>query len=169
MTKTITIKNIIDEDFVNYKKPSMFIIFPKCTFKCNKDCGRPVCQNYKVLEEPNIEVSINAIVNRYLSNPITSAIVLGGLEPFDSEEELKELICNFRDNVQDPIVIYTGYTEEELFKNKTYKKIISLNNIIIKYGRFIPDQDNHYDNILGVKLASSNQYAKVYNFKEELL
>lgn len=162
------IKQLVDEDFVNYKKPSMFIIFPKCTFKCNKDCGRPVCQNYKVLEEPNIEVSINAIVNRYLSNPITSAIVLGGLEPFDSEEELKELVFNFRDNVQDPIVIYTGYTEEELFKNKTYKKIISLNNIIIKYGRFIPDQDNHYDDILGVKLASSNQYAKAYNFKEEL-
>ena len=167
MTKTITIKNIIDEDFVNYKKPSMFIIFPKCTFKCNKDCGRPVCQNYKVLEEPNIEISINAIVNRYLSNSITSAIVLGGLEPFDSEEELKELVFSFRDNVQDPIVIYTGYTEEELFKNKTYKKIISLNNIIIKYGRFIPNQDNHYDDILGVKLASSNQYAKAYNFKEE--
>lgn len=167
MPNSITIKQLVDEDFVNYKKPSMFIIFPKCTFKCNKDCGRPVCQNYKVLEEPNIEVPINAIVNRYLSNPITSAIVLGGLEPFDSEEELKELIFNFRDNVQDPIVIYTGYTEEELFKNKTYKKIISLNNIIIKYGRFIPDQDNHYDDILGVKLASSNQYAKAYNFKEE--
>lgn len=161
------IKQLVDEDFVNYKKPSMFIIFPKCTFKCNKDCGRPVCQNYKVLEEPNVEVSINAIVNRYLSNSITSAIVLGGLEPFDSEEELKELVFSFRDNVQDPIVIYTGYTEEELFKNKTYKKIISLNNIIIKYGRFIPNQDNHYDDILGVKLASSNQYAKAYNFKEE--
>lgn len=161
------IKQLVDEDFVNYKKPSMFIIFPKCTFKCNKDCGRPVCQNYKVLEEPNIEISINAIVNRYLSNSITSAIVLGGLEPFDSEEELKELVFSFRDNVQDPIVIYTGYTEEELFKNKTYKKIIFLNNIIIKYGRFIPNQDNHYDDILGVKLASSNQYAKAYNFKEE--
>ena len=167
MPNSITIKQLVDEDFVNYKKPSMFIIFPKCTFKCNKDCGRPVCQNYKVLEEPNIEISINAIVNRYLSNSITSAIVLGGLEPFDSEEELKELVFNFRDNVQDPIVIYTGYTEEELFKNKTYKKIISLNNIIIKYDRFIPDQDNHYDDILGVKLASSNQYAKAYNFKEE--
>lgn len=167
MPNSITIKQLVDEDFVNYKKPSMFIIFPKCTFKCNKDCGRPVCQNYKVLEEPNIEISINAIVNRYLSNSITSAIVLGGLEPFDSEEELKELVFNFRDNVQDPIVIYTGYTEEELFKNKTYKKIISLNNIIIKYGRFIPGQDNHYDDILGVKLASSNQYAKAYNFKEE--
>lgn len=163
------IKQLVDEDFVNYKKPSMFIIFPKCTFKCNKDCGRPVCQNYKVLEEPSIEVSIGTIVNRYLNNLITSAIVLGGLEPFDSEEELKELIFSFREKTQDPIVIYTGYKEEELSKNETYKEIISLNNIIIKYGRFIPDQDNHRDNILGVKLASSNQYAKAYNFKEELL
>jgi hypothetical protein len=33
-------------------------------------------------------------------------------------------------------------------------------NIIIKYGRFIPNHQPHYDEILGVKLASDNQYAE---------
>jgi len=33
-------------------------------------------------------------------------------------------------------------------------------NIIIKYGRFIPGQEKHYDEILGVYLASNNQYAE---------
>ena len=32
--------------------------------------------------------------------------------------------------------------------------------IIIKYGRFIPNQQKHYDEILGVYLASDNQYAE---------
>ena len=33
--------------------------------------------------------------------------------------------------------------------------------IIVKYGRYIPNQASHYDSILGVKLASPNQYAEV--------
>jgi len=33
-------------------------------------------------------------------------------------------------------------------------------NIIIKYGRFIPDKEKHYDEVLGIYLASDNQYAE---------
>ena len=33
-------------------------------------------------------------------------------------------------------------------------------NIIIKFGRFVPMQQPHFDPILGVNLASDNQYAK---------
>ena len=38
-------------------------------------------------------------------------------------------------------------------------------NIVVKFGRFRPNQDPHYDNVLGVKLASNNQYAKKYNYE----
>ena len=31
------IKGLISEDFVNYKKPAMTIMFPYCTFKCGTD------------------------------------------------------------------------------------------------------------------------------------
>jgi len=34
------LKFLIDEDFVNYKEPSMFIGFPNCTFKCDIDSGK---------------------------------------------------------------------------------------------------------------------------------
>ena len=45
-------------------------------------------------------------------------------------------------------------------QNKT-KKIAEIGpNIIIKYGRFIPHQEKHFDEILGVYLASDNQYGK---------
>lgn len=33
------VKEIIIEDFLQYKKPVMFILMPKCTFKCEKECG----------------------------------------------------------------------------------------------------------------------------------
>ena len=41
-----------------------------------------------------------------------------------------------------------------------YGHLLQYPNIIIKYGRFIPDQKSHYDEILGVELASNNQYAR---------
>ena len=149
------IKNLIDEDFSNYKKPNMFIGFPKCTFKC----GKEICQNAELMDSPGVEVTYKEITDRYLSNPLTSAIVFGGLEPFDSPEDLLGLIDEIRSKTLDDIVVYTGYHEEELTsiiqKMKIYK------NIIIKFGPYIEDDFEIDDPVLGVKLASSNQYAKI--------
>jgi len=49
---TMKIVNLIDEDFCQYKKPSMFIGFPTCSFKCDKECGRPICQNSALAAAP---------------------------------------------------------------------------------------------------------------------
>ena len=153
------IKGIKDEDFVNYKKPSMFIIFPNCTFKCDKEAGCSICQNSSLANEPNIEIKEIDIIERYIKNPITKAIVFGGLEPFDSEEILM-FIEHIREYTNDEIVIYTGYTEEEIFDEIKWLQSDGIENIIIKFGRFIPNQQPHYDEVLGVKLASNNQYAR---------
>lgn len=155
------VKTIIDEDLNNYKELSMLIAFPYCTFKCNKECGLNVCQNNELTKSKNIDISSKKIVDRYLNNNMTHAIVCGGLEPFDSWEDLWYLICEFRHYTLDDIVIYTGYTEEEVY-NKRYimSNLRQFPNIIIKFGRFIPNQKPHYDEVLGVKLISDNQYAK---------
>lgn len=157
------IKNIVDEDFVNYKKTSMFIIFPQCDFKCDREAGCSICQNSSLAHEPNFEISVEDIVNRYLANPITNAVVFGGLETFTSPAILYNLIEAFRKHTNDDIVIYTGFKESEL-NLPAYQvwinKMKEFPNIIIKFGRFIPNQEPHYDDILGVKLASDNQYAR---------
>ena len=158
----MVIKGIIDEDFVNYKKPAMVIEFPHCNFKCDKECGRAVCQNSPLASEPNIEISDEKIIDRYLSNSITEAIICQGLEPLDTIVMLFLFIKEFREFSNDDIVIYTGYNKEEkrpqdlikFIKRNQYK------NIIIKYGRYIPNQSPHYDEVLGVNLASDNQYAE---------
>lgn len=155
------IKQLVDEDFVNYKKPAMFIGFPSCTFKCEKECGVRCCQNSALAQSSNIDIPIGVLVDRYLNNPITSAIVCGGLEPFDSWNELYEFIFYVRSQgCLCDVVIYTGYNENEI-PDEYLRKLSELHHIIIKFGRFIPNQDAHYDNVLGVTLASPNQYAKV--------
>ena len=145
---------IIDEDFINYKKAAMYIAFPNCTFKCGKD----LCQNSPLAKQERVEISYDSIINRYLKNNYTDAIVFAGLEPFDSWEDMKELIHKFRVYTSDDIVIYTGYDYEEI--NYAINYLQQYINIIIKYGRYIPNQEPHYDEILGVKLASYNQYAE---------
>ena len=154
------LKGLIDYDICNYKEPSMFLIFPHCSFKCDKECGEPVCQNSALAREPIIEIETIEIIRRYLNNPLTHAVVCGGLEPFDSLEDLNYFLALFRTYSNDPIVIYTGYTEEEL---KNAESILNdLGNIIVKFGRYIPNSPHIFDAVLGVNLASNNQYAKAY-------
>ena len=152
------VKAIKEEDFINYKKPSMFIITPTCNFKCCTEAGNNICQNMSLVKQPNIEISNIDIVNRYIDNPITKSIVFGGLEPFDSFDDVLEIITILREKSEDDIVIYTGYNKEEIIDKVNLLK--NFKNIIIKYGRFIPNQEKHYDEILGVELASTNQWAE---------
>ena len=156
----MVIKGLIDEDFVNYKKPSMYIAFPSCNWKCEKECGMRVCQNSALAQAPDKTIGIKTIVSRYINNPITSAIIMAGLEPFDSIEDLLILISYLRVSTQDDIVIFTGYYESEISDTVEYLRQ-NYDNIIIKFGRFIPNQQPHYDEVLGIKLASDNQYAEV--------
>ena len=96
-------------------------------------------------------------LNFYIENSITCAIVMGGLEPFNSYEDLYSLIKKLREKTKDDIVIYTGYYMTEIID-----KIIELekfDNIIVKFGRYAPNRESHYEPLLGVHLASDGQYA----------
>ena len=75
----MVVKDIVAEDFVNYKKPSMFIIFPYCSFKCEKECNKKICQNSNISQLPNIEVKNDTILLSYLSNPIIKRFTWSGL------------------------------------------------------------------------------------------
>ena len=148
------IKGLIFEDLVNYKKTAMTIIFPYCTFKC----GKGYCQNSSLAKAPIIEISIDDLVNKYINNPITEAVVMQGLEPFDSWDDLIGFVKQLRESCDDDIVIYTGYYKEEIADKIAL--LSKYKNIIIKYGRFLNNDTPIFDNELGVTLASSNQYAE---------
>ncbi len=156
------VKSIVDEDFINYKEPSMFIGTCYCDFKCCKEAGVPtsVCQNSELATQENVEISVDKIYRRYSENSITSAVVLGGLEPLDQFDDVYELIKCFRDNgCNDTFVIYTGYDAVEV--NSQLVKLCTLGNIVMKFGRFVPDSTPRYDDVLGITLASDNQKGAV--------
>lgn len=156
------IKTLVDEDFTNYKEPVMFIGTAFCTGKCCKEQNLPlsVCQNDGWRNAAPVDIPDKDIIERYLDNDITKAICFGGLEPFEQFDEVFNFIAVFRNyyHCDDTVVIYTGYNNTEILSQIEMLK--KMPNIIIKFGRYIVNQDKHYDEILGVELASDNQYTE---------
>lgn len=155
----IRLKGTVMEDFTNYKEPSMFLITSVCDFKCCREANNNICQNSDLAKQPTLQIRIDNLYESYINNPITSSIVIGGLEPFDQWDEIFDFINYFRivKGNKDPIIIYTGYYPDEIDGYVQFLKLFD--NIIIKFGRFIPNQKHKYDEILGVELASDNQFA----------
>lgn len=156
MNNSIVLKGIIDEDFVNYKIPSMTLMFPKCNFKC----GEEACQNASLASAKDIIVPIDYLCERYINNKITGSVVCQGLEPMDSFNDLENFISTLRTRYKclDDVVIYTGYDLSEI--TEKVDLLSDLKNIVLKFGRFMPDCTPHMDDVLGVMLASDNQYAE---------
>ena len=155
------IKGFVDEDFVNYRKPAAFIGTSFCDWKCCVEQGldTSVCQNAALANSKSLEMPAEEIFRRYIQNPITKAVVIGGLEPFLQFDELINLVQTFRESgCMDDIVIYTGYYPQEI--RQQLSELSKHKNIIVKFGRFIPNQKPHYDPVLGIKLASDNQFGR---------
>ena len=141
------------EDFSNYKLPSMFVgIGCTCTWKCGGD----YCQNSHLAHTEPMEICPIALMEKYMRNEVSESIVLGGLEPLDSPD-LIPFLEEIRTFTKDPIIIYTGYIENEVTIDFS-----KYGNIVVKYGRYIPNDTPRFDEILGVELASRNQYAVRY-------
>ncbi len=157
---SMRLKEIIHEDYVNYKKPSLFLGTCFCSFKCCREQGVDcsICQNQSFMNYPVKEVEDEKIVDMFLSNPLTKAVVIGGLEPFDQWKELKSFVECFRKRTDADVVIYTGFYRSEI--EQRVKELKTFPNIILKFGRFKLNGKKHFDEVLGVELANQEQYGE---------
>jgi len=155
------VRGVVAEDFVNYKMPSMFITSAVCDWKCctEQNIDTAICQNQPLMQVHEFEASPESLFELFTSNDITKAVVIGGLEPMLQFDEVREVIRYFREHGENcPFVIYTGYYPFEI--EGALGVLQSFRPVIVKFGRYRPDLDGRYDEVLGVTLASSNQYAE---------
>ena len=89
--------------------------------------------------------------------------MFGGLEPLEQFDELCSFLEVLRGQFQckDDVVIYTGYYFEEV--PEWIQQLATYGNVIVKFGRYIPNQKHIFDEVLGVELASDNQYAERFD------
>ena len=80
------------------------------------------------------------------------------MEPLDSFEDVIEFISILRKYSDSDVILYTGYYKSEI--EDKIEQLQKFPNIIVKFGRFKPNEPHHIDPILGVELASTNQYAE---------
>lgn len=159
--KKLDVFDINDCDLINYKEPT-FVIYSgiTCSFKCDLESNNNICQNYHLTKQKIIRYDIDKCIDRFINQDISRSVTIQGLEPLDNLKQLLWFIYYFRKINNSPIIIWTGYTKEECVDLLFLIDKMQWKNIIIKFGRFIPDQESHYDEVLGINLASDNQYAE---------
>lgn len=159
--RLIEIFDIIDNDFINYSEATFNILAGiSCTFKCCPD-NPTICHNNPLCKKEKIKCDIFKIIDRFNSQNICKTITFQGLECLDNLKQILWFIYHFRKTNNNTIIIWTGYTKDEC-EDLIYliKEKMKWENIIIKFGRYVPNQQPHYDEVLGVNLASDNQYAE---------
>ena len=155
------VKLVKQDDFVQYKKPCVVVCFPNCTWKCCTEAGIPtsVCQNQEMCGLKDIDVTPEDVYNLYKESLFAESICCSGLEPMLQFDDVLSLLKYFREHDCDAdFVIYTGYYRYEI--EDKIEQLAKYKNVIVKFGRYVPNQGKHYDEVLGVWLASDNQYAE---------
>ena len=78
----------------------------------------------------------------------------------EQPDEVVELVRVLREDFgcHDDVVIYTGYYPDEV--STILDRLREFDNIIVKFGRYIPNMKPRFDDVLGVWLASNNQYVE---------
>jgi anaerobic ribonucleoside-triphosphate reductase activating protein len=149
--------------YVNGPGNRYMIHLQGCNLGC-KNCFNPESWSFKT---KNL-VSVESLANKILENNVDGLTISGG-EPFLQSESLLHFL-QYLHSSEMPfpkgILIYSGYTEEELQKIPEYSQIIKLVDVIVS-GRY-KEELRVYESLL----SSSNQkfiWGEQKNIKEEEL
>lgn len=128
---------------------------------CPRSC--PGCHNPQTQSlDGGVDFTTDQILDEIDSNPLLDGVTFSGGEPFMQAKPLTELAQKVRERGLN-IVVYTGYTWEELRKsnNQDWNLLIELSDVIVD-GPFIQSLHTWDLKFMG----SSNQ--RIINVKETL-
>lgn len=121
----IRIADVISESIVD--GPGIrFVIFTQgCPHHC-EGCHNPLTHDFK----GGKVVTIKDLINKMQNHPYMSGLTISGGEPFSQVESLLELLLAYKKLYPSKnIIVYTGYTFEELLAKESEHILQILDNI----------------------------------------
>lgn len=109
-----------------------------CHINC-KNCFNKDYQNPNFGKKWTKETSY-ALVS-YLNDPNVSGLTILGGEPFEHAVDLYKIVKEVKKQIDKSIWIYSGFTFENLLKNKDSKNLLSLVDVLVD-GPFIESKKN---------------------------
>lgn len=126
-----------------------------CRHHCT-NCSNP--ELWKTNEKKNIDVS--KIINCIKNVPDADGVTITGGDPFEQPDELFQLVKELKELGYEDILVYSGYTYEELkCKGQIFNDILDIIGILV---------DGKYVDVLNDNLSfrgSSNQRIIILNQK----
>jgi len=150
LNKLVSYKGIIHERTEDAPFMGALIIATSCNNRCQD------CFNQHLKDAKTHLRYADEVIEEVKQNPFNDGIILGGLEWSEQPDDAIALIsCATAAGLK--VMLYTGLTEEELFRRIS---VDYLHNCYVKFGKY--DNKHLSDNYTshGVKLASTNQYIK---------
>lgn len=140
-----------------------------CPRQC-KNCSNPELQT----AQPDKTVSVEFIVEKIeqLRDKIDGITITGG-DPFYQPEPIKELLAKIHSLGIEDVLVYTGYTYEEIFENSIFKQLLPYIGVLVdgpykdKLNDNISIRGSSNQNIYILKPSLSNRYRNVDNWKRE--
>lgn len=127
---------------------------------CKRAC--PGCISPEMQSYEGNAVDVKEIINALPDGFTADGLTISGGEPFDQAEGVAELVSWFIGNISSDVLIYTGYTEQELRERKDRATDYLLAHIAVLVDGPYLEAANDGKGLRG----SANQRVIVYRFPE---
>lgn len=105
-----------------------------CLHNC-RGCHNPLTHNFNNGKEFTLELQLK-IINYIKKNPLIDGITISGGDPFFSVKDTIDFILLLKKEIPNiNIWIYSGFTFEEILKDKNKTELMSLCNVLVD-GKF---------------------------------